>query len=140
MQNSTITSIVIIGIAGIAGYFFYESYIKKAVPSGINTSNIGGIFQSANQTVSNFLNSISNTGSNLLNQSGSLNKTGINNFNSIMSNPLQFNDLMSQVDLNSALNNPPNISSSTGSSTNLLPPVMLPYVTPGATADLLIGA
>ena len=129
MRDSTITSIVIIGIAGIAGYFFYESYIKKAVPSvssGINTSNTGGIFQNANQTVSNFLNSISNTGSNLLNQSGLLNQTGINSMNSIMANPLQFNDLMTQTELNRLNNENVNTSPST-----LLSPSAIPLFAPG---------
>ena len=141
MQSSTVNTILILGVAGIAGYFVYEYYIKKSAPSaplGLNTS---GIFESANNTVSSFINSITSTGSNLLNSSGLLNTQGQNEANSILSNPLQFNDLIMQSDLNSLLNGSGLGSSSSISSqsTNTPYPVFAPYVTPGTGADVFMG-
>jgi hypothetical protein len=141
MENSTVTSLIIIGMAGVAGYFFYEYYIKKSTPSAPAGLNTSGIFENANNTVNSFLSSISGAGSNLLNSSGLLNKQGINEANSIMNNPLQFNDLMMQSSLNSLLNG--NTGSSSGaissSQSNSAYPVFAPYVTPGTSADLLVG-
>ena len=140
MENSTVTSLIIVGVAGVAGYFFYEYYIKKSAPapSGLNTS---GIFENANNTVNSFLSSISSAGSNLLNSSGLLNTQGVNEANSILNNPLQFNDLMMQSDLNSLLNG--NVGSSSGmglnSQSNSSYPVFAPYITPGTGADVFIG-
>ena len=142
MQSSTVNTILILGMAGIAGYFVYEYYIKKSAPANFSSlgSNSNGIFESANNTVSSFLNSISGTGSNLLNSSGLLNTQGVNEANSILSNPLEFNDLTMQSDLNSLLNG--NIGSSSGassSSSQAKPVVFAPYVSTGASPDLMVG-
>ena len=145
MQSSTVNTILIVGMAGVAGYFVYEYYIKKSAPSnfsslGSNSNGLNGIFESANNTVSSFLNSISGTGSNLLNSSGLLNTQGVNEANSILSNPLEFNDLMMQSDLNSLLNG--NVGSSSGassSSSQAKPVVFAPYVSTGASPDLMVG-
>ena len=145
MQSSTVNPILILGMAGIDGYFVYEYYIKKSAPAnfsslGSNSNGLNGIFESANNTVSSFLNSISGTGSNLLNSSGLLNTQGVNEANSILSNPLEFNDLMMQSDLNSLLNG--NVGSSSGassSSSQAKPVVFAPYVSTGASPDLMVG-
>ena len=143
MQSSTVNTILILGMAGVAGYFVYEYYIKKSAPANFSSlgSNSNGIFESANHTVSSFLHSISGTGSNLLNSSGLLNTQGVNEANSILSNPLEFNDLMMQSDLNSLLNG--NIGSSSGasssSSQSTKPVVFAPYVSTGASPDLMVG-
>ena len=142
MQSSTVNTILILGMAGIAGYFVYEYYIKKSAPANFSSlgSNSNGIFESANHTVSSFLNSISGTGSNLLNSSGLLNTQGVNEANSILSNPLEFNDLMMQSDLNSLLSG--NVGSSSGassSSSQAKPVVFAPYVSTGASPDLMVG-
>ena len=145
MQSSTVNTILILGMAGIAGYFVYEYYIKKSAPANFSSlgSNSNGIFESANNTVSSFLNSISGTGSNLLNSSGLLNTQGVNEANSILSNPLEFNDLVMQSDLNSLLSG--NVGSSSGasssssSSSQAKPVVFAPYVSTGASPDLMVG-
>ena len=148
MQSSTVNTILILGMAGVAGYFIYEYYIKKSAPAnfsslGSNSNGLNGMFESANNTVSSFLNSISGTGSNLLNSSGLLNTQGVNEANSILSNPLEFNNLVMQSDLNSLLNgnigSSSSTSSSSSSSSQAKPVVFAPYVSTGASPDLMVG-
>ena len=140
MSNNTIITIFLVGGFGLAGYFIYENYIKKSGTPPI-LGNTGGVFQSAANTVNNFLSDLSGLPSDLLNSNGGLNSQGIAKANSIMSNPLSFNDLMMQTQTNSILNGSglgsSSSSSATGSSNSLLVPY--PGVTPGINPTFGIG-
>ncbi len=144
-NNNMLPTILIVGVFGVAGYFIYEKYIKnKPFTPIVNSNTNSNIFQSASNTVSNFLSSISgNQPSNLLSNSGLLNNQGQAQANAILSNPLSFNDLLMQSQTNDLLTGSGLSNSSSGSSdlSGLNSSLMIPYpgVTPGATASFGLG-
>ena len=141
MSNNSIVTIFILGGVGLAGYFIYEDYMKKNGYTPL-LSNNGGFFQSAANSVNNFLSQISgNTPSDLLNSSGGLNTAGQTEANSILSNPLSFNDLMMQSQFNNILNGTGLSGGSNSISNNTGSSVFIPFpgVTPGITPTFGLG-
>ena len=137
MSNNTIITIFILGGVGVAGYFIYEDYMKKNGYTPLLSSN-GGIFESAANSVNNFLSQISGgMPSNLLNSNGGLNTQGQTEANTILGNPLSFNDLMMQSQFNNILNG----TGLGNNSNNTNNPLFVPYpgVTPGITPTFGLG-
>ena len=138
MSNNTIITIFMLSGFGLAGYFIYENYMKKqGVPTPLNNT---GVFQQAENTVSNFLSQLSGgLPSNLLNNSGGLSAQGISQANKVLSNPLEFNDLMMQSQLNNNLSGTGlgSGNNNLSSSNSLLVPY--PGVTPGINPVFGIG-
>lgn len=73
-----ISTILIIGVAGIVGYFIYEKYIKKSDNLSTNSA---------------------------LTQSGLLNNTGVQSDNNVSGSPLLYTSLSPNSSLDITLNN-----------------------------------